>query len=170
MATLPESQRQAARDLNQAYGAALIPKDEFLRGIKELTNNRPLDIDKVVDHEYITNKNTQLLEYIAKLKEDYKIGLLSNVGSNWIREQFLTADEQGLFDGFVFSYEVRMVKPDPRIFRLIAKKLDVALEACLLVDDVQYYCEAASSLGMKAVYYQNFQQTKSDLQKLLAHP
>lgn len=170
VATLPEAQCQEARELNRAYGGAHITKDDFRAAIHELTGRQPTDIDQLLDHETTTSKNTQLLDLISQLKSKYKIGLLSNVGSNWIRDRFLTADEQRLFNDFTLSYEVRMTKPDPRIFQLAAKRLEVPIESCLLVDDVEYYGEIASQLGMKFVLYQDFAQTKRDLEKLLADP
>jgi epoxide hydrolase-like predicted phosphatase len=164
-ATLPEGQHREARELNRAYGAGFIDKAEFRQAIRRLTGKLPEDIDTMLDNE--TAKNTGLLGYIARLKETYKIGLLSNVASNWIREQFLTPDEQGLFDDVIFSYEVGMTKPDPRIFALAAKRLGVEPAACILVDDVDSTCDSARQFGMQAVLYQNFPQAKADIQKLL---
>lgn len=166
VATLPESQRQPARELNRAFGRADLTKTEFLRSIEDLTGRQATDIDQLLDHE--TGKNTDLLMLIAGLKSKYKIGLLSNVGSNWIRDRFLTMDEQRLFDDFTFSCEVKMAKPDPQIFILAAKRLGVPIESCVMVDDAAYYGEIATQLGMQFVPYQDFEQTKTDLQKILA--
>ncbi len=166
VATLTESQRQPARELNRAYGRADLTKTEFLHSIEDLTGRQATDIDQLPGNEM--TKNTDLLGLIANLKSQYKIGLLSNVGSNWIRNRFLTANEQQLFDDFTFSYEVRMAKPDPRIFILAAQRLGVPIDACVMVDDAAYYGEIATQLGMQFVPYQNFEQTKTDLQKILA--
>jgi putative hydrolase of the HAD superfamily len=165
-ATLPESERHAARELNRAYGSASLSKTEFLQAIRQLTGKLPKDIDELLDTEI--TKNAELLDYIAELKKSYKIALLSNVGSNWIRDHFLTPDEQSLFDEFIFSYEVHMTKPDRRIFALAAERLGVSPASCVLVDDVDYICDSARQFGMQAVQCQNFGQTKADLRKLLA--
>ncbi len=165
VATLPESKRQEARALNRAYGGAYLSTSEFRQAIHKLTGKLPKDLDGMRRQE--TSINTELLKLIAGLKQSYKIGLLSNIASNWIRDSFLTASEQNLFDDFIFSYEVRMTKPDPRIFALAAGRLNVPVEACVLVDDVEYYGEVARQLGMKFVLYRDFQQAKADLQKLL---
>ena len=167
VATLPEAQRRPASDLNRAYGAARISKQEFLGSIKKLTNRQPIDIDIPNNNDLGTTKNSQLLSYIATLKRNYKIGLLSNVASGWIKERFLTSEEQALFDDFIFSHEVHMTKPDPGIFSLAAERLGVPLQTCVLVDDAEHYCAIATKLGMKSVCYRNFQQTKADLEKLL---
>lgn len=165
IATLPESQRQQASDLNRAYGGAYVSKPEFLQAIERLTGKLPKDIDDLLDHEIA--KNNELLTYITSLKKSYKIGLLSNVASDWIRRHFLSPNEQDLFDSFVLSYEVQLTKPDPRIFTLAADRLAVPIETCILVDDVEYYGKVATQLGMKFVLYRNFPQAKHDIQNLL---
>jgi HAD superfamily hydrolase (TIGR01509 family) len=165
-ATLPPEQRDQARELNRAYGGAFIDKTEFLQAIYTLTGKLPEDIEETLDHNMLKNK--QLLRLIAELRPAYKIGLLSNVASNWIRDQFLTADEQKLFDDFVFSYEQKMTKPDARLFELAAQRLGVPVTDCVLVDDVERYCSAAGDLGMQAVLYRNFPQARADLMQLLA--
>ena len=164
-ATLPETVRQAASEINRDYGAGRLNKTEFLRAVQQLTGKTPKDIDKTIDNE--TTKNTELLDYIAELKKSYKIGLLSNIASNWVREHFLSPDEQKLFDDFIFSYEVGMTKPDTQIFALAAQRLGVSPAACILIDDVEYYCAIARQFGLQAVLYKNFAQTRSDIQKLL---
>src|SRR5437868_15071308 len=106
--TLPLPKRQEARILNHAYGSAVLSKPEFLKAIVELTGRQPQDIDSMLDNEMYKNK--ELLDYIGQLKPKYKIGLLSNVASNWIRDRFLTPEEQALFDEFILSYEVGLTK------------------------------------------------------------
>lgn len=165
VAELPERQRIPASELNRAYGRAQIDKQEFLRAIKELTGKQPQDIDKLIDND--DHKNARLLEYIKTLKPEHKIGLLSNVASNWIRDHFLSEEEQKLFDDILLSYEVRMTKPDPEIFELAAQRLGLEPNECVLVDDVEYYCSAAQTTGMKAVCYQDYKQAVGELNNLL---
>lgn len=165
-ATLPDDQRAEASELNRQYGAAYISKEEFLQAIDKLTGHRPDHIDRLIDNE--STKNLVLLDYIRAQKPNYKIALVSNVGSNWIREQFLTSEEQGLFDEFILSYEVRAAKPDPEIFRVAADKLGVELNECVLIDDVEYYCQVAQTIGMQAICYEDFSQMQTELDKLLA--
>jgi len=164
--TLPMEKRHEARDLNHAFGSAAIDKAQFLKAIVELTGRQPEDIDSMLDNEMY--KNTELLDYIAQLKPKYKIGLLSNVASNWIRDRFLTPEEQALFDEFILSYEVGLTKPDKEIYKLSAECLGTEISECLLVDDVEYYGQAAQELGMKFVLYKNFGQAKAEIEAALA--
>lgn len=159
---------EKARELNRAYDAGVLSRDEFLDGIKEVTGRQPQEVESLLQEEIA--KNLPLLTYIGELKQrGLKIGLLSNIATNWIRETFLTSAEQQLFDEMIFSYEVGMTKPDPRIFELTCKRLGVEPAEAILVDDIDRYCAAAQEAGMQAVTYQNLQQTKQELEDLLGN-
>lgn len=163
-------QQQQTRDLNRAYDGGFIDKKEFLSEVVKVSGKTAEEVEAALygDHQA---KNTQLLEFIEQvLKPKYKIGLLSNISSNWIREELLTEKEQKLFDDFVFSYEVRMTKPDPRIFELACARLGVELGEAVLIDDIDRYCSIAQELGMKTVLYKDFNDAKQELEKLLADP
>lgn len=166
--SLPESvDREPARQLNRAYDAGIIDRETFLRQVKEVTGSEPRQVETMLAGEVA--KNTPLLDYIRELKKGYKIGLLSNVATPWITDSFLTASEQELFDAMVFSYEVGMTKPDPRIFLLACERLRVAPKEAVLVDDIDRYCEAARAEGLQAVVYQDVMQLKRELGEILSH-
>lgn len=167
-ATLPEHQRSKAGELNQAYCAGSLRDPEFVQAVAELTGASEQKIRAIInnDSEGVA-KNTQLLKFIATLKQSYKIGLLSNVATGWVRDDFLTPTEQQLFDSFTFSYEAGLAKPDPRMFELAAQRLGVPLSACMLIDDVERYCDVARELGMRTVLYRNFLQAKAEIKKAL---
>ncbi len=108
-----------------------------------------------------------MLDYISELKKDYKIGLLSNVANSWITDSLLTKEEQALFDSMIFSYQVGMTKPDPRIFILACQRLGVSTHEAVMVDDIERYCSAAKAEGLQAIPYHNLHQLKEQLEKLL---
>ena len=155
-----------ARELNHRYDEGLVSREEFLDGVFQLTGQRPRQVEKLLDSEI--TKNRLLLDYIRELKPRYKIGLLSNVATPWITDTFLTAEEQKLFDDMVFSFEVSMTKPDPRIFQVAADRLGVTPADCLFIDDIASYAAAARKVGMPAVVYQNYPQTRAEIEKILA--
>jgi len=108
-----------------------------------------------------------LFALISELKPAYKIGLLSNIGTNWVLEHFLTPKEQALFDTFVFSFEVGLVKPDERIYRLVSERLGEPPEACVVIDDLERNCQGAEAIGMQTIVYKNLSQMRSKLGEML---
>lgn len=57
------------------------------------------------------------------------------------------------FDDVVISAEVGLRKPDPAIFRLAAERLEVAVEACVFVDDLDLNVAAARAVGLTAIHH-----------------
>jgi putative hydrolase of the HAD superfamily len=157
----------SARELNRQYDAGLITEQQFLEQVQAATGQLPKQVEDMASGDVL--KNTALIRYISELKANYKIGLLSNIATNWIRDSFLTADEQAFFDDMVFSHDVGMTKPDPRIFRLACQRLGVELNEAVLVDDVESYVLSAKVIGMEGVVYGDFSQCKHDLERLLRH-
>jgi len=137
-----------------------------LEGVKQATGH---DYDVITSVRSSENaKNIQLVEYILELKKKYKIGMISNVATNWVRDYLLTEEEQKLFDVMIFSFEVGTTKPDPRIYEDTIQKLSVEAKECVFIDDVERYCEGARAVGMQAILYEDFDQMKIDLEKLLS--
>ena len=56
-------------------------------------------------------------------------------------------DFRGLFDGGVASCEVKINKPDPRIYQALLDKYHLKADECIFIDDRADNIEAASALG-----------------------
>ncbi len=148
----PDADRELLRELNRQLDTGYIERPEFVSKVYELTGKFPQEVEKLLNNEI--TKNDALIEEIKKLKtQGYKIGMISNVSSNWIRESLLTRDEQELFDDMVFSFEVQLAKPDSRIFELACSRLDIEPADAIFIDDIERYCAVAESLGMKSIVY-----------------
>lgn len=156
---------EAARKVHRAYDAGLITKAESATQIQEITGSVFTELEDAL--EATTAKEVRVLETIRELKPRYKIGLLSNVGNSWITDYLLAPEEQALFDTMVFSYQVGMVKPDPRMFELACERLGVRPDEAIMIDDVDRYCDAARRLGMQAIEYKDFGQFKQELDRLI---
>lgn len=111
--------------------------------------------------------NTELAEYIRSLRPRYKTALLSNawddVRPNVIEKWNLLP----LFDSAVFSSEVRLAKPDPRIYQLVVDRLEVKPAEAVFVDDFPDNVEAARRAGLYSIQFTNTSQTIDDLRNLL---
>lgn len=161
----PTADIARARELNRAYDAGLIDAETFFCEVEAVTGSRPPDIEQLFGGEVV--KNVPLLDYIRELKADFLIGLLSNISSDWITRQFLTAAEQELFDQMVLSYEVGMTKPDPRVFMMICERLRVGPHEAVLIDDVVRNVTAARNEGLAGIVYQDLPSLRRELSALL---
>jgi len=95
--------------------------------------------------------NDGFMEFIHAVEGKYKLAIISNDSSRWskyLREKF---DLNKYFDVISISGDLKIQKPDERIFLLTAEKLGVKPEECFYVDDRRSNLEAAKKLGMKQI-------------------
>lgn len=82
-------------------------------------------------------------------------------------KSWLFFDQKKLFDEILMSGDVNMIKPDPRIFKLMAEKLNLRPEECIMIDDVADNINGARIAGMHGVVFFNPEQIKNDINNLL---
>jgi epoxide hydrolase-like predicted phosphatase len=141
-----------------------ITYDELLDHIAKLTGVERAEAKHFLEQN---PPNLPLFDYIAsELKPQYKLGFLSNAADDWLGELF-TLEQLALFDDFVLSYQHNMRKPDVAIFELAANRLGVSPNECVLVDDIEAYCQGAREVGMQTVQYASLNQAKSDLEAII---
>jgi glucose-1-phosphatase len=110
--------------------------------------------------------DTELEKYIRSLRPRYKTGLLSNAWHG-TREKaaklytFLTA-----FDVVIFSADVHLRKPDPRIFHLMIARLGVKAHEAVFVDDFVDNIEGAKAVGLRTVLFTGRESAIKELKKM----
>jgi 2-haloacid dehalogenase len=67
------------------------------------------------------------------------------------------------FDDLFISGELRLAKPDPRIFHFLLERIDRLAGECLLIDDSTRNIAAAQSLGFQTILFLNPQQLEKRL-------
>lgn len=117
----------------------------------------------------IQRKDPAVLAYILELRQrGLRVGLLSNAGKGMLPKYFAPDDLSTYFDYFVSSGDVGLVKPEAAFYRLMAERLGIEPEECVMVDDREAFVTGATFIGMQGVHYQHFDQFKNDLEALLA--
>lgn len=93
-------------------------------------------------------------ELFAQLRaSDLRLGLITNGFSETHRPKLDALGLADTFDAVLIADEVRLLKPDPRIFTLAAQRLGVAAERCAMVGD-RYERDVAGGMaaGMFTVW------------------
>jgi putative hydrolase of the HAD superfamily len=57
------------------------------------------------------------------------------------------------FDVVVDASYTKILKPDPRAYRLLLEAIDLPAESCVFLDDQQRNIEGARAIGMRAVHF-----------------
>jgi putative hydrolase of the HAD superfamily len=117
--------------------------------------------------EYVGTLNIELTRYFSGLRPRYRTGIVSNsfVGARE-RELALYGFEE-LCDTIVYSHEVGVMKPDPAIYLIACRRLDVTPGEVVFLDDVPANVQAAAELGMTAITFLSTDQAIAELQRLL---
>jgi putative hydrolase of the HAD superfamily len=113
--------------------------------------------------------NEPLIEHMRGLRaRGYKMAICTNNVREW--EQLwrakLPVDE--IFDVVVDSAFVGCRKPERRIYEITLERLGVAPGAALFIDDFEINCNAATELGMTAVWFRSSEQAIEEIEAALA--
>jgi len=115
--------------------------------------------------------DTELVHFIQSLRPRYKIGIITNAWSDARSIHNSRFKINTWVDVAIYSAEVKLVKPDARIYQLTLSRLGVRADECVFVDDVLVNVQTAQALGMKGVQCKDTQQTINDIQGYLNdHP
>ncbi len=103
----------------------------------------------------------------AARRAGIKVGILSNsVGlAPW--DLYDGYDLERLYDVVVISELHMMRKPDPELFEVTLKAMELPAEQCIFVDDTEAYVQAAEQLGIAGVHNQDPKRTVATLSELL---
>lgn len=72
-----------------------------------------------------------------------------------------------LMDGGIFSCDVKLIKPDRRIYEALAEKYSLNPSECVFIDDLERNVKAGRDFGFQAIQFGTLQQAQRDLEALL---
>jgi putative hydrolase of the HAD superfamily len=138
-------------------------RDHVRRVLKRKIGASDSWADEVIDTAWNTvllDLPVERIERIKELKANYRLFLLSNTSPIHIRQvnNVLTQLNQPmleqLFERVFYSYEVRMAKPSPDIYRHVLTEANLVAEETAFFDDNVANIRAAAGLGIQAVHVQ----------------
>jgi putative hydrolase of the HAD superfamily len=99
-------------------------------------------------------------------KAGVKLGVLSNMVDDFLQRVKDTLPVFKMFDESVFSCDVKMIKPDEKIYRLLLSRLGCEPDELVFFDDVEINVKAASSMGIHAFLWQDPEVARQELESL----
>ena len=168
LANLPEAEVTALwkqHDFINHYETGLIDDHAFRTHVRQVIGARngvSADwADEVIDTAWNTvllDLPVERIERIKALKGRYRLFLLSNTSPIHVRQvnRVLTKLNQPtlerLFERVFYSYEVRLAKPSPEIFRYVLTEAGLVADETAFFDDNAANIRAAAGLGIQAVH------------------
>ena len=155
-------------DMWNEYDRSSLSDEEILAGLIANAPGYEKQIRLVWDH---LGDMIQCYPYTKSwLKELKDKGYQRYILSNYPRRTFeLTRKELSFaddMDGGIFSYEVKLIKPEPEIFRALMKKYRLDPAECVFLDDNKANIQAAEALGIKGIQFRTKDQAVAELQNI----
>ena len=89
--------------------------------------------------------------------------------SNWSSEKFASVRAKypffGLFQTILLSGDVKLIKPDPQIFRVLLDRIARPAGECLFIDDSEENITAAAALGFETIRFESSEQLRKELER-----
>ena len=106
-------------------------------------------------HGYVESVPQRNLDMLLRLRQQgYKVCLLSNTNPFMMQWACSPAFDGGhhpigyYFDRLYLSYECKVMKPSPEIFRMMLEGQQATADETLFIDDSPNNCSAAQALGI----------------------
>lgn len=143
-----------------------ISKKELLKKLSFNLNSTPKKLEKLFYNlykkEFVLNK--QLFKQVKILKKKgYVVAILSD---QWhlSKDVHFSKKLQEVFSPAIISCDIGLRKPNPKVYKLILKKLKLKPEQTIFIDNQIWNIVPAKKLGMKTILFKNnFQLFKDKL-------
>jgi HAD superfamily hydrolase (TIGR01509 family) len=147
-------------------GGAVTPAD-FHRRVQALVEADIPYADFFGMYNDIFTPNPAAIEVLGRAKAaGYRLLLLSNTDPErfgFVRRRF---PEVRIFDGFVLSYELKLLKPDPAIYLAAARMAGSEPGECVFIDDMEENVKGAVAAGLAGIVYRPETDLEEELRKL----
>ncbi len=143
----------------------VLTEDELLQSFID----RAGGFEKEIRHAYhevgrAVAQRDYAIPWIKELKSaGYMVYYLSNFSEHVKHSAPDALDFIPYTDGGVFSCDVRVIKPDPEIYKILFGKYSLTPSECVFIDDNPANIETAKRLDMHTVHFKTYEQAKNEL-------
>lgn len=153
-------------DLGTQYRESKITRDEFWKKLKALVPLKEpaedLESEWIASYELI--KETR--DIVLKLRDNHKVYYLSDNVKERVEKLNEIHGFLKWFDGGVFSYEVGVRKPNPKIYEYALKKAGYKASETVFIDDKASALKPAEKIGIKTILFETPDRLEKDLKEI----
>src|SRR5574344_133152 len=138
---------------------------EYIKSLSDLVDFK--DINYILDKENLSisypliEKN---FKYIRELKQKgYKMFLLTNITEDSYNYINSVIDIDNIFDGGIYSYQEKLIKPDSAIYTLLIDRFKLDKTETICFDDKEKNVIAANDIGIKSVIFNSIEDIENSL-------
>lgn len=154
-------------ELLRRFDAGAITTADFHARVMAISGAKMSYDDFYAIYNDIFSLNPAAIDVLGRVKAaGTKLLLLSNTDPERFGFVLRTFPAISLFDGYVLSYELKLLKPDPAIYLAAARKAGCAAGECVFIDDMEENVRAAVAVGLAGVHYLPETDLETELRKL----
>jgi putative hydrolase of the HAD superfamily len=151
-------------EASQKVDGGQINMDQFFALLSSLSGQPATSIER--EFESTSGVNQEVLAIVDTLRKHYKVGLLSNAPSKFIRGILQDNNLERFFDEIVISSEVGYIKPEQEIFRITLDSLSTQPSETLFIDDSKHHIEGAEKANIRSIQFFSAAQLSEELKKV----
>jgi 2-haloacid dehalogenase len=142
----------------------------FDKGIADIAVKFPQysDLIRVYDERWLETIGVTFNETIDLVRQVKDAGYRVFGLSNWSERKFSEVRPRyeffNLFEDMVISGEVKLAKPDPRIYQVLLERNGLNANECLYIDDSEDNIRGGRQVGLNTIQYQSSPLLKEELQ------
>jgi epoxide hydrolase-like predicted phosphatase len=143
---------------------------QWQAGLRQFIGLTPAQLEAFVEdfwNTYLGDPNPELVAYFSVLRPRYRTALLSNSFDGAREREQDRYHFAGMVDLIIYSHEVGLAKPDPRIYALTSQRLGVQPQEVVFLDDAERNVAAAAAYGFHAILYQHNAQAIAEIERCL---
>lgn len=150
-------------EVHQKYERWLLSDEEFLKIMLKWTEHKISEENFKIIYSDLFTENKATTSILPKLKQKYKLVLLSN--TNYIHQKYGWEKYDFLkqFDKLILSHEVGVIKPEEKIYRAVEEFTNEPSENHIFIDDILDYVEGAKKLGWSGIQFESHEQLLEEL-------
>lgn len=144
-----------------------LTEDEYFNELLTGTNWKiSVDDIKEMARENLRIPVKGTLEIIKKLKDKYKLVLLSDYTKEWKDYIIYNNKDLNIFDKKYFSCDLGKLKTDEGTFNIVLKDLGVNPNEVIFIDDSKENIEIAKTSGLNVILFKDAKDLEANLKKL----
>lgn len=144
------------------------PEEKLLQAFVE----RDPEIEQEIREAYkdihgMVTPRAYAIPWIKQLKENgYQVLFLSNFSKKAHIECAESLSFLPYTDGGILSYQEKMIKPNPEIYRLLISRYKLVPQESVFLDDTLKNVEAARAEGIQGILFRTKEQAEDELWKM----
>lgn len=147
----------------------VIPEEEVFRTMVSHAPQYEKEIMQVLRNmKPFCRKCDYAIPWVKELKsKGYRVLFLSNFSNHLIQQVPEYMEFLQEMDGGVFSYKVKVAKPDRRIYEILFENYQLDPATCLFIDDRQDNIDMARECGMQGVRFLGYEDAYAKVMEIL---